>query len=132
MGKYDDWPRSPIRKAMAPSVPVYISIPMWPGQLPVLTKIGGHLQIPASDLVTYAALSFVTSFATREELFTAFKEADRTFGRRGMRATLCFPLEWPDTPWATRTAKFTAELETSHAKITSRQQRKKSSPSEES
>lgn len=110
MGRHDEWPKSPIRAATHPSRPIYISVPFWKGQLPVMDKIAGHLVVATPDVVTYAALSYVTQFVTRETLFEAFAKAHDLYGLQGKPPKLAFPLEWPDTPWGRTSAKFSNQL----------------------
>jgi hypothetical protein len=70
-----------------------------------MRKIADHLVIATPDVVTYAALSYVTTLVTREALFEALARANDTFGLQGKPPTLSFPLEWPDTPWGQCSAR---------------------------
>lgn len=108
--RYSDWPKSTVRIGCAPGVPIYVSVPFWRGQLPVINKIADHLVIASPDVVGLAALSYVTTFATREALFAAIAQANDLYAVRGKVPKLAFPLEWSDTPWGRCSAKSEGQL----------------------
>ncbi len=98
MGRYNDWPKSPIRANVAPDVPLYISVPFWRAQLPFLRCISDHLATPTSDLMTAAALGYVSTFVTREALLETLAKDVERYCVRGKIPKMPFHLEWPDTP----------------------------------
>jgi hypothetical protein len=106
----DDWPKSPIRAAGAPDHPIYITVPFWRGQLPVMHKVSSHLFIATPDVVTFAALSYVSAFVSREALFEDLAKAHDLYGLQGKPAKLAFPLEWPDDSPGQKARRFAESL----------------------
>lgn len=92
-----DWPTSPIRAAIRPSVPAYMSVPFWRGQLPVLHKVADHLSVATPDFTSIAALAYISSFGTRVALFEQLARDVQHYAVKGKPAVLQFPLEWADS-----------------------------------